>query len=69
MGIRFLAKEIEEYLCALVLGMNGADERERETRSYLPSHLDALVWCILYDNPRRWALCYVHFADDKLRFT
>lgn len=29
------------------------------------SHLNALVWCVLYDSPRGKALCYVHFADDE----
>lgn len=59
-------------MCALILGVSGADrrvtERERDNddwTTHVVSHINALVWCVLYDCPRRKALCSVHFADDE----
>lgn len=62
-------------MCALVSGVKwDRCERYRENmiitlfievyfRLVERSLVDALV-CVLYDNPTRTALCYVHFADD-----
>lgn len=44
-------------------------ERERDNdnqTTYVVSHVNALVLCVLYDSPRRKALCSVRFADDEL---
>lgn len=31
----------------------------------VPSHSNALVWCVLYDNPMTNVLCCLRFEDDR----